>query len=225
MKRLTCLCLVVLLLASAAPARADIFQWEYINPGNPSLGKQASTTLCVEGAGQNAEPNGYLYGDLTMAYLIGTNLTHNTVEFATLIGADLSQANLSGTTLYGVDFTNANLSQANLTVDYLDTANFTGANLSQANLTNVSFGSFDPLTNANLNQANLANARFFGTDLTNANLSHADLTNAYFSYAALTGADLTGAKCGGPHSAATLTVERALLRPNSPLRLITKLAI
>src|SRR5688572_6670928 len=35
------------LLALFAPnpiARADIFQWEYINPANPGLGKQQSTT-------------------------------------------------------------------------------------------------------------------------------------------------------------------------------------
>ena len=47
------------LLALFAPtpvARADIFQWEYINPANPSLGKQQSTTLAPDGAGVNAVP-------------------------------------------------------------------------------------------------------------------------------------------------------------------------
>ena len=41
------------LLALFAPtpvARADIFEWEYINPANPSLGKQQSTTLAPDGA-------------------------------------------------------------------------------------------------------------------------------------------------------------------------------
>ena len=74
MKRLTLLCLVGLLFASA-PARADIFQWEYINPANPGLGKQQSTTLCVNGAGVDAVPGAHLlYRNLTMAYLIGTGL-------------------------------------------------------------------------------------------------------------------------------------------------------
>ena len=45
MNRYVCLCLVVLSIAAAA-ARADIFQWEYVNPADPSQGKQQSTTLC-----------------------------------------------------------------------------------------------------------------------------------------------------------------------------------
>ena len=57
MKRLVCLYLVSLFFAILDPnARADIFQWEYINPANPGLGKQPSTTLCVDGAGLNAVP-------------------------------------------------------------------------------------------------------------------------------------------------------------------------
>ena len=67
------------LLAIFAPmpvARADIFQWEYINPANPSLGKQQSTTLAPGGAGVNAVPGADLsYRNLTMAYLIGADLT------------------------------------------------------------------------------------------------------------------------------------------------------
>jgi len=38
-------------------ARADIHQWEYINPANPSQGKQQSTTFTPDGAGQNVGPN------------------------------------------------------------------------------------------------------------------------------------------------------------------------
>ena len=70
MKCLTCLCLISLLFAAAPTARADIFQWEYINPGNPVQGKQPSTTLCVSGTGVYVGPGAYLSGDLTMAYLI-----------------------------------------------------------------------------------------------------------------------------------------------------------
>ena len=40
------------IFAPAPVARADIFQWEYINPANPSLGKQPSTMLCSRRRGR-----------------------------------------------------------------------------------------------------------------------------------------------------------------------------
>ena len=50
---------------------ADIFQWEYINPADPSQGKQQSTTLAPDGAGVDAVPGADLSDrNLTMAYLI-----------------------------------------------------------------------------------------------------------------------------------------------------------
>ncbi len=106
------------MFASTPLARADIFEWEYINPANPALGKQQSTMLAPDGAGVNAAPGANLaYRNLTMAYLIATDLT----------GADAGSVNL----------TNAELSQANLTNAYFEIANLTGANLSQTNLTNA----------------------------------------------------------------------------------------
>ena len=44
------------LVAFAAGAQADIFQWEYINPADPSQGKRQSTTLAPDGAGVDAVP-------------------------------------------------------------------------------------------------------------------------------------------------------------------------
>jgi hypothetical protein len=73
MSRFTYFCLIVFCIASAA-VRADIFQWEYIDPGNPSQGKRQSATLCVDGADQVPAPESSLYGNLTMAYLIGADL-------------------------------------------------------------------------------------------------------------------------------------------------------
>ena len=35
----------ILLALCAMAARADIYKWEYINPADPSQGKQQSTTL------------------------------------------------------------------------------------------------------------------------------------------------------------------------------------
>src|SRR5262245_32894964 len=60
----------------AGGVRADIYQWEYINPGDPSQGKQQSATLCPGGAGVNAVPGANLQSrNLTMAYLIGADLS------------------------------------------------------------------------------------------------------------------------------------------------------
>jgi hypothetical protein len=64
------------LFVFASPARADIFQWEYINPADPSQGKQQSTTLAPDGAGVDAVPGAGVGGrNLTMAYLIGADVT------------------------------------------------------------------------------------------------------------------------------------------------------
>ena len=80
-KHLTALVMASLatLLAFFVPApvaRADIFKWEYINPTNPSQGRQPSTTLTPGGAGVNAVLGANLSNrNLTMAYLIGANLS------------------------------------------------------------------------------------------------------------------------------------------------------
>src|SRR5262245_51369858 len=68
---------VLPIVGLATAAHADIFQWEYINPADPSQGKQQSTTLAPEGAGVNAFPGAYWRNrNLTMAYLIGANLSN-----------------------------------------------------------------------------------------------------------------------------------------------------
>ena len=36
---------------SFGTSRADIYQWQYVNPANPSQGKQPSSVLCPGGAG------------------------------------------------------------------------------------------------------------------------------------------------------------------------------
>src|SRR5205809_6631378 len=84
------------ILAAPGPASADIFQWQYINPADPSQGKQPSTALCPGGAGVNAAPDAYLsYLDLTKAYLIGADLSNARLNSATLTNADFSHANLT----------------------------------------------------------------------------------------------------------------------------------
>ena len=137
------------LLALFAPtpvARADIFQWEYINPANPSQGKQQSTMLAPDGAGVNAVPGANLSNrNLTMAYLIGADLDPMIRLMRTYVDSDLTDANLSQ-----ADLTNANLTLATLT----------NANLSQANLTNATSGCAT-LTGANLTGAEVRGASFY----------------------------------------------------------------
>src|SRR5262245_64612177 len=109
-KHLNCVLQIVAalfaLIAFVSAAQADVFQWEYINPADPSQGKQQSTTLCPDGAGVNAVPGADLsFRNLTMAYLTGADLNIAFGPNANLTNADLSHANLS----------NANFSYATLT--------------------------------------------------------------------------------------------------------------
>ena len=172
-------------LLTCAPrvACADIFQWEYVNPANPSLGKQASTMLCPDGVGVDAEPGAILVNrNLTKAYLVGAGLGLVPIfdeygEFvgftaaANLAGANLSQADLSNASFWSATLNNANLSEADLSHAYFHWASLNGANLSQANLTHARFSAFAyhgadmpgaSLSQANLSQANLTNAIFGG---------------------------------------------------------------
>jgi hypothetical protein len=58
MKRVVIALTCALALSSFATtvARADIYQWAWVNPNDPSQGKYQSTTLCPDGAGVNAGP-------------------------------------------------------------------------------------------------------------------------------------------------------------------------
>ena len=104
------------MFAPTPVARADIFEWEYINPANPSLGKQQSTTLAPDGAGVNAGPGTDLSNrNLTMAYLIGADLSPYYTDCCGTIFSDLTGANLSQADLTGANLTEATLTGANLT--------------------------------------------------------------------------------------------------------------
>src|SRR3954449_3678278 len=111
----------------AQSAQADIFQWEYINPGDHTLGKRQSAILAADGAGVNAIPGANL-GSLTLpvAYLIGADLTGATARFANLTEAELSNANLTN-----VDFSGA-VDEYNSYPTLLTGANLTRANASGA---------------------------------------------------------------------------------------------
>ncbi|MEX0611299.1 MAG: pentapeptide repeat-containing protein [Pirellulales bacterium] len=183
------------LLASFAPApntRADVFQWEYINPADPSQGKQPSTTLTPGGAGVNAVPGANLtFRDLTMGYLIGADLTGAYGEAVILTNADLSQANLTYANFapygneYGIvygDLTGANLSNAVV----LGTQ-FTSSNLTMSQLAST----------ASYQARNLAGIGLQGVNLAAANFASQNLTYATFNGATLTGADFNHINAAG----------------------------
>ena len=204
----------LLAIFTPAPlARADIFQWEYINPANPGLGKQPSTTLAPDGAGANAARGADLPNrNLTMAYLIGADLSVNTIYdeygypidyiFANLAGANLSQAdltnaNLLSAALTGVNLTGAEVRGANLGYSGITAAQvFSTASYLAHDLTGIGLTGID-LTGGTLAGQNLTNASLERAKLTNANFSQANLTNAILSFATLTNANLTGAEVRG----------------------------
>ena len=163
------------LVALADTARTDIYQWEYINPADPSHGKRGSATLAPDGAGVNASPGAYLAGrNLSMAYLIG----------ADLIGADLSQVfipilgGFGGAHVFPMDLTAADLSQADLRNANFTFATLTGANFRHANLANASF-SFATVTDADFADAEVRGADLSASGFTAANLYSTSSYQAY----------------------------------------------
>jgi hypothetical protein len=70
-RQVSCLAQTLLAFAHGITC-ADIYPWEYINPVDPSQGKQQSTTLCPGGINANAAPHtNFCYRNLTNAYLEG----------------------------------------------------------------------------------------------------------------------------------------------------------
>jgi hypothetical protein len=174
MHRLRQSLVVISVVLAAAAARADIFQWEYINPADPSQGKQQSTTLCPGGAGVDAVPGANLANrNLTMAYLIGADLTGATGYYANLTNADLSQANLTNAyfvaAMTGADFTGADVRGATFYGEYDVSASRYGGGITLAQLySTASFQAHD-----------LSGIRLAG-DFAGGNFASQNLTNADF---------------------------------------------
>jgi uncharacterized protein YjbI with pentapeptide repeats len=167
----------------ASAVRADIFQWEYINPADPSQGKRQSTTLAPDGMGLNALPGAELADfDLTMAYLVGADLRN--AEFTTYHGtcpgnaacfpaftiasAILTDADFTDSDIRGASFRTLSLNQLYSTASYR-TRDLTGIELSSSNLIGGNFA-----------DQNLTNAIFFGSTLTDAIFTNAQVTQTYF---------------------------------------------
>jgi uncharacterized protein YjbI with pentapeptide repeats len=208
---------VFALMALAASARADIFQWEYIFPSEPF--KRQSTTLAPDGAGVDAVPDADLsFLDLTMAYLPGADLTGANLNSSTLTSADLSGANLPGADLSSSTLTNADLNGANLadadlrsstlTSAYLDGSILTSADLSGAVVAGASFGATTGFTKAQLystasyQEKNLQGIGLGYNDLTGWDFAEQNLADANLA-STLTNADLSGALVTGAYFADT----------------------
>jgi CubicO group peptidase (beta-lactamase class C family) len=156
------------LVACAGVADADIFQWEYVNPAEPSQGKRQSTTLAPDGAGVDAVPGADLSGrNLTMAYLIGADLSHadlgdywdritNHRRVATLTDADFTDADVRGAKFTKYKYltgTGITLAQLYATASY-QAHDLTGIGLGGNNLTAGNFAGYN-LTNADFGAAKL----------------------------------------------------------------------
>jgi uncharacterized protein YjbI with pentapeptide repeats len=193
-----------LLRVSPSPVQADIFQWEYVDPADPSQGKRQSTTLAPDGAGVDAVPGAYLVGrNLTMADLIGADLREVFARRTNFTDADLSQSNLTnagfgGATLTDADFTGAEVEGASFGTYAscgLSCAMYgTGITLAQLYAT-ASYQAHD-----------LNGISFWGNDLSGGNFADQNLTNATFDFGTLTDADFTDAEVrGASFSGAGLT--------------------
>jgi uncharacterized protein YjbI with pentapeptide repeats len=192
MKRLL---IAATLLLPHATASADIFQWEYIDPAHPELGKQESTVLCPDGAGVVANISASLDNrDLTKAYMSDLSLS-----YATFANSNLSQAYLAGSRLGDAILTNANLSQADLSFASFWGAPLTGADLSGAHIRGAllyNTTSQPVISNAQLfstasyQEGDLRDIQFHFYNLDDIDFAGMNLSRAGFSYASMINANL-----------------------------------
>ena len=142
---------------------AQVFEWEFVDPANPSLGKQKSATLAPDGASANFDDILGLAGrDLTKAFLFQANIRQFFARTTILNDAFLAEAdmfNLQGDGLVarGADMSLANLQRARLVSSDLSMASFVNADLTNAYLGNST------LAGADFTSAKITDARFNGT--------------------------------------------------------------
>jgi uncharacterized protein YjbI with pentapeptide repeats len=176
------------------PAPVNVFEWQYVNPANPSQGKQPSTLVAYDGYGIQAGPglNAANY-NLTKAYFDGANLTGASFNSANLTDASLSQANLTNT-----NFNAANLSGTDLSGALIQGAQFHGLQGGSINqLYSTASYQAHELIGVGLGGNDLSRANFAGQNLSTATFQNATLSRANFHQANLTGANLSGANLTG----------------------------
>jgi uncharacterized protein YjbI with pentapeptide repeats len=186
---------VLVLLRFTASARADIYQWEYVNPADPSQGRMPSSMLCPDGAGVSAAASANLAGlNLTKAYLKGASLSYANLQGTKLINADLSFFGGG----YEMKLSNADLSNANLYFGYFVNADLTGANFSGADVRNGAFGKHPLYPGTGITAAQLySTASYQSHDLNGIQLDYIDVSGWNFSRQNLTSASFDDGKLVG----------------------------
>jgi uncharacterized protein YjbI with pentapeptide repeats len=168
------LCLPVL---AAATARGDVFQWQWVDPNDHSLGKTQSSILCPDGAGIVAGPGSVLGQiDLTRAFLYSRDLSYSSWFGTTLNDAYFGKANLYEMLLYGCSLRNADFTAVN-GMGHFRFSDLTGANFTEGRLKHFSYSTLD---NANFTRADLSSASFEYGSLRGANFTDAIITGTRF---------------------------------------------
>jgi uncharacterized protein YjbI with pentapeptide repeats len=185
----------VLFLAGACigpTAWADIYEWEYVNPGNPSLGKRQSNTLTPGGSGLNAAPGEQFNNrNLTQAYFIGADLYRSSFYNDNLTNADFSAANLTDASIRNSTVTGATFQGAQIVGAYFNDLTSRGFTSSQFYST-ASYQAHD-LRGVELSYNNLTEWNFAGQNLTGGRFTQSQLTNADFAGALVSGTWFSGA--------------------------------
>ena len=197
--------ILICLLAFASMARTDIFQWEYVNPVDPSQGMKQSSVLCPGGAGANVHPGGrLLLRDLTKAYLIGADLRNSEIISNTLTSADFSDANLANALFFNSNLTSVSFARANLTLarfedfsqDQLDGIDWSDAIIAGTlfrRATSRGFTASQLYSTASYKDRNLAGVEFYDSDFSGWDFSEQNLSSAFFSSVDLTNANFSRA--------------------------------
>jgi len=221
---ITVAALTAVSIGALAPTgvHADIFEWEWINPADPSQGKQESATLVPDGAGLSTgryvDLSGY---NLTKSYLISVDLFGTTFLATNLTDADLTDANLQNADFTGAILTDSVFDGADIEKAILSNTTDSGFTLEQFQSTyshqvsrDMRYVELDDnampgwdFSQIYMLDATFRNSVLAGADFTNTNLTDADMTGADLSGATLTdarmdrttlsGADLSGADIRG----------------------------
>ncbi len=211
--------LTVVCLAFVAPTLADIYQWEYVDPADPSAGRIESNTPCPSGVGVDVGSNVNLDDrDLTQAYLVGAYMPDASLLRVDFTRADLTNAVISTTAIRDTIFTDAIINGAHLPgtgnngYGLVPEMIYSTASYQQGDLTGISFGGqWLHGQTWDFSGQNLSSASFAGSDLSGVNFSNADLSGASFQAASLysncslVGADLTGVNFRDAYLGADIT--------------------
>ncbi|TWT38047.1 Secreted effector protein pipB2 [Posidoniimonas corsicana] len=152
------------ILADAAVAQTPyttIYLWEYVDPTDPSQGKQASDTgvypIWWPRAGLGMRPGS---ADLTQAYLAAADAPGSNFRGTTLVDAYLRGARLGESSFVDVDLTGADLAGANLDFSVFYRADLTKVSLRDAVLSGSSFDE-TPLIGADFSGAIISGSLYF----------------------------------------------------------------